>query len=141
MGSPKEVTLPSGKVLSITLAPFEDAKELQQALLEEVKTLSVDPTGNMADLYKDLFCAGFSSKKVEKALMKCMNRVTYDGVRIDKDTWEPEEARGDYMPTCVEVGKANILPFLKSLYAEYSHLLGAMIESSQKSTTTEKTSS
>lgn len=133
----KEVTLPSGKILSIQLAPFEDSRELQSAVLDELKGVEVNVSGQMENLAKNLFCSAFSSKRVEKALHKCMERALYDGIKISRDTWEPAEARGDYMQACVEVAKENLLPFVKSLFAEYGHLLGAFVtDPVSKATTT-----
>lgn len=117
-------TLPSGAKLKITLAPFKDARALYQALLEEAKVLKLDPTAEVdVNLYKDLFCVGLSSKKIEAALWECMKRVTYNDSRITEDIFEPVEARDDYMTVCFEVAKANIMPFTKSLYAQYAHIL------------------
>lgn len=119
-----EVTLPSGAILKITLAPFKDARNLYQAILEEAKVLKLDPNAEVdVNLYKDLFCLGLSSKKIEAALWECMKRATYNGNRIAEDVFEPIEARDDYMAVCFEVAKANILPFTKSLYAQYAHIL------------------
>lgn len=121
------INLPSGAVLKITLAPFAQSKALYQAILEEVKTLRLDPDAEVdVNLYKDLFCVGFSSKKIEAALAKCLDRVTYNDLKIDDQTFESEAARDDYMTVCFEVTKANILPFTKSLYAKYSHILGLL---------------
>lgn len=120
----QKVDLPSGAVLEITLAPFADAKALYQAVLDELKGLKFNPEDEIdVNFIKDLFCSGFSSKKVEAALDLCFKRVLYNGQKIDKDTFEPEEARQDYLMACIEVAKANILPFVKSLFADYSHIL------------------
>lgn len=120
----KVITLPSGAELKIDVAPFAVARALYQVILEEMKTVQIDPQQEIdANLYKDLFCIGFSSKKIEQALKECMKRAVYNGARISDETWEPVEARDDYMKTCLEIAKENIAPFVKSLYAEYSHIL------------------
>lgn len=119
-----EVKLPSGAVLKITLAPFEDSRGLYQTLLEELKYLKLDMNAEIdGNLLKDIFCSGFSSKKVEAALWKCMLRATYNDAKISIDTFEPAEAREDYLTVCFEVAKENIMPFTKSLYAKYSQVL------------------
>lgn len=125
-----EITLPSGARLKITLAPFLDAKALYQAILEELKGVPFSTQRELGEVIKDIVCIGFSSPKIEKALNKCFERVTYNDLKIDKDTFEPAEARGDYMSVMIEVTKANIEPFLKSLFAEYGQLL-TMIQKSQ----------
>ncbi len=107
-----------------SLAPFKDAKALYQAVLEEVKSLKLNPKDEIdVNLFKDLFCVGLSSKKIEAALWPCIERTTYDGHRITEETFEPEKAREDYVAVCMEVGKANIAPFAKNLMQQYSHIL------------------
>lgn len=120
----KTIKLPSGAELSIDVAPFADARALYQACLEEGKILRLDPTAEVdANLFKDLLCTALSSKKIEAAITKCMERALYNKLKITNDTWEPVEARDDYMTACLEVAKENILPFTKSLYAQYAGLL------------------
>lgn len=130
----KEVKLPSGATLKITPSPFKDAKSLYQAILKEAKGVSINSKTEMAEIFKNLFCIGFSSEEIERHLWVCFSRCTYNGgkgdLKIDADTFEPIEARDDYMQACMEVAKENILPFVKSLYAEYQRML-AMTENAQ----------
>ncbi len=120
----KLIDLPSGAKLSITLAPFKDSKTLYQAVLEEMKTLKLDPEADVdVNLWKDLFCTFLSSKKIETALSACMQRALYNNLKISDDTFEPEAARDDYLTVAWEVAYANVLPFLKSLSAQYAPLL------------------
>lgn len=120
----KEIDLPSGAKLKIQLAPFKEAKNLYQAALSELSFLKLDPKAEVdVNLFKDLFCVGFSSKKIEEALEPCMKRILYNGTKISDDTFESEKAREDYWTICFEVAKANISPFVKSLYAQYGHIL------------------
>lgn len=122
-----EVALPSGAKLAFNVAPFAEAKALYQAGLEEMKSLSLNDHAQVdANFWKDIFCVGLSSKKIEAALNVCLGRATYNGHKITNDTWEPIAAREDYMVVCFEVAKENILPFTKSLYAKYSHILEAL---------------
>lgn len=110
------VVLPSGAELRITLAPFAASKALYQAVLDEVKHLKIEGQTEIDfNLMKDLFCIGFSSQKIELALAECMKRCLYNGLKIDKDTFESPDARQDYFTVCFEVGKANIEPFMKAL--------------------------
>ncbi len=122
-----KIDLPSGAILEVGLAPFGVSKALYQAVLEEAKTLKIDSKDELdVNLFKDIFCAGFSSKRIESCLDECMKRTLYNGKKIDSMTFEPEEARQDYMLVCFEVAKANISPFTKSLYAKYSDILGKL---------------
>lgn len=119
----RKVVLPSGAALQITPAPFQQAKALYQALLAEMRVIPLGSLQNKADLYKDLFCIGFSSPSIDACLKPCLERCTYEAgncaLRIDDDTFEPEKARGDYMKVCIEVAKENVGPFMSGLYAEY----------------------
>ena len=123
-----EFKCPSGAVLKIRPAPFADAKNLYQALLSELRDVSISTKMEMGELYKQLFCVGFSSPLIEEYLWKCLEKCTYNNgkgdLKIDKDTFEPLEARDDYMSICMEVTKENVSPFAKSLYAQYKHFVG-----------------
>lgn len=130
MDNLKEVKLKSGSVLKIMPAPFADAKALYQACLSELKTLKVDPNQEIdVNLFKDLFCAALASKEIEVHLWACMKRCLYNNERVNTGTFEPVEARGDYIEICVEVAKENVLPFGKSLYAEYFPQLEKILKS------------
>jgi hypothetical protein len=120
MSASKKSKLPSGAELEVWVSPFEKSKALYQALLEEARGISFDPNAHIdVNLFKDLFCAGFSSKKIEICLKACFEKATYNGKRIDENTFEPMEARQDYLEACFEVAQENVAPFLKSLYAKY----------------------
>lgn len=119
----KEVVLPSGAKLKIQLALFADSKALYQALLEEARGIKLDPEAEVdANFFKDIFCVGFSSKKVEACINKCMEKVLYNDMKVAADTFEPEEARGDYIQAIFEVAQENVQPFTKSLSASFGAL-------------------
>lgn len=132
----KEINLKSGAILRITLSPFAESRALYQAILDEFKPLNIGAEKEFAQLFKDLVCTGFSSKKVELCLETCFKRCTYDNgngpLKIDRDTFEPEEHRQDYIPVCIEVVKENIMPFLKGLFAEYQQFLAIVAKNSQQ---------
>lgn len=125
----EEIKLENGS-LQITPANFVTAKALYQALLEEGKSLKIDPEAEVdANLFKDVFCAGLSSKKIEACLKECMKTVSYNGFKAsENDTWEPQEARVDYFTACFEVTRINIQPFTKNLYAQYQRVLAALLK-------------
>lgn len=125
------IKLPSGRELKITLSPFHVSRDLYQAMLEEIVNLKLDMHADIdGNLYKNIFCIALSSKKIEKALWKCMEKTTIDGIRVTEDSFEAEDHRDDYFNVMFEVAKANIQPFTKSLYAQYGHLL-ALVKKSQ----------
>ena len=123
----KEIALPSGKILKITLSSFYTSKELYKSFLEEMKKVKLESTTEIdVDLFKNIACELLASPKFEKALWDCMKRVTIDGIKVTEDTFEDEEARGDYLSVVIEVSKANIMPFMKNLSAQFSHIMGEM---------------
>ena len=119
-----KTALPSGAELEVTMSPFKIAKALYMAVADEMKALKLDPKAEVdVNFWKDLMCTGVASKRIEEALAECMKRCTYKGLKITDDTWEPVEARGDYLQACFEVAKENILPFTKDLFAKYGGIL------------------
>lgn len=131
-----DIPLPSGAVLKIGLVPFSDAMALNEAIAEELTKIAIDSETEMASVYKDLFFIGISSPKIKSALWKCMGKCIYNSgkgdLKIDKDSFEPEEARQDYLTVCTEVGKRVIGPFVKSHSAVFFLIL-EQLKGSQKS--------
>lgn len=124
MEETKVVMLDSGAKLEIMLALFDDGKALCNAVMEEVKEIKIDAGQfGVETMLKDLFCVVCSSKKVEAALKRCMSRVTYNGLKVTDDTWQPRKAREDYYPVSMEVFMENLEPFSKSLYAKFRDIL------------------
>ena len=123
-----EVKLKSGNTLSIGLVSFEDAKNLYQVILDEAKLSKLNSMDEVTNAFKDIFCTGFSSKKIEAALWVCFKKCIYTDKRgplkIDKDTFEDVDARADYIEICICVAKEVTDPFVKGLYAEFMKLLG-----------------
>lgn len=125
------IKLPSNAELNITMASFTEARDLYQAILNEAKVLKISKNQEVEDLVKDLLCSGFSSKNIEEKLWVCMRRATYNKAKITEDTFEPVEARGDYLVVCMEVARFNVFPFMKSLFAEYKTILNQLVKDSQ----------
>jgi hypothetical protein len=119
----KEIDLPSGRKLKISPSPFEDAKNLYQAILEEMKSVKMDDADNISNAMKDLICVGFSSKKIEACLNKCLARCLIDDKKIDSGSFEDVSHREDYLVVSYEVLLENVLPFTKSLYVKYQAIL------------------
>ena len=124
----KEIILPSGATLKITLSSFAVSRELYKAFLEEMKKIKLEATSEIdVNLFKDIACELIASPKFEKALWECMKKATIDDLKVTEDSFESEEARGDYISVVVEVAKANIMPFMKNLSAQFSHIMGEVI--------------
>lgn len=126
----KEVICPSGAVLKIGHTPFEESLALNEAVIEELKTVSISSETEMATLYKELFCIGFSSKKIKAALWVCLSRCTYNSgngdLKIDKGTFDPVNTRQDYATVCMEVAKENITPFTKTHSVAFFQVLESL---------------
>jgi hypothetical protein len=84
---------------------------------------------------KDLLLRSFASKQIEACLWVCFQKCQYNNgngdLKIDKDTFEKQESRQDYVNVCIEVAEENISPFVKSLYAVWLQTV-TMIESVRK---------
>lgn len=124
MSNSKAITLPSGSKLEITVSDFKTSKALYVAMAAEAKSLKLDPNAEVdVNFLKDIFCAGLSSKAIEESLDACMKRCTYNGLKITTDTFEPVDARQDYLMVCFEIAKENVEPFTKALGQKLSPIL------------------
>ncbi len=127
----KEIKLRSGNTLKIGKVPFAEAKALYQVLLDEAKGVKFSTKDEMPNVFKDVFCVGLSSKRIEAQLQECFKRCQYcdkrGELKIDADTFEPEEARGDYVEACIAVVGEVTAPFLNGLYAEYQTLFEKLV--------------
>ena len=116
-------TLKSGVTVELAVAPFKVAKELFKVLANELKLVEVDlGTLDLSKIQntdinaiKNAILQLAGSDKVEAHVFACLARCTYNGVKITPDTFEPEEARGDYLPCALEVIKINVVPFFSGL--------------------------
>lgn len=95
-------TLESGAKIEVQVASFEKAHRLLQAVKSTLIGME-----NIIELVV--------SEPVQPALWDCMSVVLYNGQRVSRETFEPENARGDYLVVAIETLKANITPFFKSL--------------------------
>jgi hypothetical protein len=122
----KEIKLSSGKILKIGNVPFAEAKDLFQSILEVSKGIPFDTSKDYAAIVKDVLCFGFSSKKIETCLWVCLARCTYNDLKIVESTFEPMEAREDFIDACMEVAQEVLAPFMKSLYAKLNLVITMM---------------
>ena len=133
IGNSAKVSLPSGAVLEMTLAPFLEGEKLFSATAECLKAVSLDGNFDTEDLsssfngLKNAILACLTSRELKDALLACMKRCTYNGQRITSwDIFEDVNAREDYLTVCWEVVKFNLTPFTKSLFSKFSMSLGAL---------------
>ena len=127
----KEVTLPSGAILTVNEAPFEDAKSLHQVFLKEFSNVDMGSGVELGSMLKNAFCLIASSREFERALQKCVDRCLYNGEKITNEVFEPSEARADYTEVVYHVAFENLNPFMKGLFSRYSEVIKKMTESQQ----------
>lgn len=124
-----DITLPSGAVLHITLADFEDADALQTALIKSGRDLPITADIANADVMvlKDAIITAATSPEVKVALFKCFERSTWNNQKINKallnDPAHAEQIRGDYYFMAWEVIKANCSPFFVPIFSRLKGLL------------------
>lgn len=104
-------TLKSGAQLAVSVAPWSDANALRKAVLKTLK-------GQNPDSELSQFSASIEmlvSDEVEQALIKCFERVIYNGRKLQMvlfdDAAMGEQLRADYYEICSAVIEANIVPF------------------------------
>jgi hypothetical protein len=120
-----KITLPSGAIIDITLLPFEEAWGVSQTMAKEVERINFDIKAfnwndfQMMDALnlKNPICAILSSQAVIDAAKICFKRVTYNGLKIDSQTFEKREHRADFLPVVFYVLRENISPFFENLFS------------------------
>lgn len=118
-----EILLKSGAVLVVNMAPFSSSNKLLKVIVKELKNVEIELenldlakfASQDINTLKNAVCQMLASDALEQAVFECMAKCTYNGSRIVKDTFEPEDARGDYLPCAWEVIKANLRPFFSGL--------------------------
>jgi hypothetical protein len=118
-----EILLKSGAVLVVNMAPFSASNKLLKVVMRELKTVDLElenldlakiATQDINTL-KNAICQLLASDALEQSVFECMAKCTYNGSRVVKETFEPEDSRGDYLPCAWEVIKANLRPFFSGL--------------------------
>jgi hypothetical protein len=120
--------LSSGAKLEITPLPYLKAWGVSQDVLKEVKKLNIDINTLKTIDFKNLMavdalsfagplCEILSNEKIVEAANICMERCTYNGLKIDSETFEKIEARQDFLPVVFSVLKENISPFFANLFS------------------------
>jgi hypothetical protein len=144
------------KVL-ITESSFDDVFALKDALQQALIPVGIDiglgkigdvdltkdGLSKLADIDLDLdsvvngamkaFCQVDSDKNLRKCIFKCLERCTFDKVKITKDFFETSENREFYYPIVTECIKVNLKPFMKPLFSKLKGLQGMQKSLSQKS--------
>mgnify|MGYP001472003072 CR=1 FL=1 len=119
---------PSGAKVEVTVTDYSTCFDLMKAVLRAVRqggvgskipdNIQMSDLGKFSELdikdlggFADAVIGVMTSKEVEELTYKCMERATYNGQRITRSTFEPEESRGDFLFVAFQVIKTNLNPF------------------------------
>lgn len=122
-----------GKELRITLASFDDAMDLKDAIEIAVKggelnistdvlekDLSESDFGNILKAVLSVDC----SKEIRACLFKCAERAVLGTDKINKEFFENVEHRKYYYQIMFEVMKVNLSPFFAKVFSLFSGVEG-----------------
>ena len=128
MDENNEFKMDSGAVMLVTMASFEDAKELHDAVVRSFLAAGGQEKDltNMETL--KLILVSGANKEVERALFKCADRAIYkaDGtdesaVKVNRGLFDlPKiglQARAEYYPICMNIVEVNLKPFYLALFS------------------------
>lgn len=126
----KEIKLTSGNILNATMVTFSDGRNLYQSIIAELNNLNID-VGDQIDInfIKGIFCQLIISKEIEKNIWTCFNRTLYKKNKITLETFEPIDARGDYIEACMEICWFNLEPFIGGLFVKLSGVTSRITDS------------
>ena len=125
-----QVTLPSGAILDITVASFQDAMALQREILKSIKGIPLEANVFDTDVtsLKDAVISAATSEGVEKALFACLRRVSYENVPVTPELFDDPKlggkARKDFYSLAWEVIKENCGPFFVETFSRLKKQLG-----------------
>ena len=129
--------LESGAKLTVTESAFEDAIELNDALIQSVGEIKltddmldvdIDPknplgsfsgASNLFSFLANKIKSVAASPLVRSCIFKCGERAAYEGMRVGKDLFDDPKlgtsARKDYYDILVKIVEVNCRPFLENL--------------------------
>lgn len=119
----EEVTLKSGRKLQLQIATFTVSMRLFKTIANELKVVDIKIDGLSMEkikttdvmVLKNAVLQLLGSDTLETAIRECMKCCLYDNQKIGPATFEPQDARRDYLECAWEVIKFNLSPFFGSL--------------------------
>lgn len=122
-----EVKTQSGATVHLPVAPWRDAVALKNAIHREfsASSLKIDLGADIGTVAKIILMAD-SSDEIYQAVLKCLNRGTYNNIKITEATFEPEGARQDWYDVLEACLKVNYFPFVEGLRSKYNTALGVL---------------
>lgn len=116
-----------GNKAKVTINPasldkaFKLKSVAEKAILKQGINL-FDVLGKGDISYEDVFglaMAVDSDPEVFEACFECLDKSIYNGVKISKEVFEDEAARGDLYEVLFYCLKVNVYPFFKSLLSSF----------------------
>jgi len=87
----------------------------------DLKGLDVDKWKSISDIdisaIKRPLSQVLSNAEIRKAGDKCLVKCIYNGQRVTAKTWEPIEARKDYLYAMFHALKDNVAPFFEGAFS------------------------
>ena len=126
----QDFTLPSGAKFHVSVVPFQDAKALTKALMKSAAgiQLAANPMEMDVSVIKDALISAATSDDVESALFRCLERCTYNSLKVTPDLFDQphsaEDARKDYFAMAGKVIEVNCLPFFDQTLSTLKTFLG-----------------
>lgn len=115
-----QLKLPSGSILKYNISTFDNGDHLYRAIIEEAGSMDVNKLTDIDEtLLLKVVLKSLSSKKIKEAVWACFDKAIVDGEKLTKEYFEPASKREDYMPIVIEITKVNMMPFWKSLCAQF----------------------
>ena len=116
-----EFKAPSGAKVTIGAASWGDVTTLRRAMTQHLSEGLTKDTNVM-----QLALKVESSEDVYNAVFACLSRCTYNDQKITPATFEPENAREDYMDIVCACIDKNLEPFKKKHPSQLLTFLGVL---------------
>lgn len=109
----------TGAKIVINPCSFQEAFRLKSAIQKALLKNNVSLEAALEQDITSLILAIDSDEEILDRMFDCLKKSTYDGIKITKDTFEDESARGDLYDIFFQCLKVNIYPFFKPLLSRF----------------------
>lgn len=109
----------TGVKVVINPCSFQEAFRLKSAIQKALLKSGVSLETALEQDITSLILAIDSDEEIMERMFDCLRKSTYDGIKITKDTFEDESARGDLYDIFFQCLKVNIYPFFKPLLSRF----------------------
>ena len=121
-----EQKLPSGAILDITVLDFEKAFAVFQVVSRQIGLLDFDAAKidfqnfKATDLleFKKPLTQALSNSDFSKVGNQCLEKCTYNGLKVTAQTWNDLKARNDYLFAVFYALKENCYPYIEGAFSD-----------------------